>query len=103
HLPPNLLRGDGRYALGDLVPLAAIKRVHIRRVLDATGTIKGAAAVLGINPTTLARRLKREAANDGIHCSDDLHAGGLTGSPRPAALGAPVPDAASSNEYDLEA
>jgi NtrC-family two-component system response regulator AlgB len=63
HLPPNLLRGESGYSIGDLVPLETIEGMHIRRVLDTTGTIKGAAAVLGINPSTVARWLRRADGN----------------------------------------
>jgi NtrC-family two-component system response regulator AlgB len=59
-LPPNLVKEDRAYSLGDLVPLETIEEMHIRGVLASTGTIKGAAAVLRINPSTVARRLKRE-------------------------------------------
>ena len=64
HLPPNLLQGDREHAIGDLVALDTIEQLHIKSVLSTTGTIKGAAAVLGINPSTLSRRLKREDGED---------------------------------------
>jgi NtrC-family two-component system response regulator AlgB len=63
-LPPNLLKEERPYSLGDLVPLETIEEIHIRGVLATTGTIKGAAAVLGINPSTVARRLKRDEETD---------------------------------------
>jgi NtrC-family two-component system response regulator AlgB len=59
HLPPNLMLEERAHSVGDLVPLETIEEMHIRSVLATTGTIKGAAAVLGINPSTLSRRLKR--------------------------------------------
>ena len=59
HLPPNLLRGPARYHIGDLVPLDTIEDLHMRRVLDSTGSIKGAAAVLGIGVSTMVRWMKR--------------------------------------------
>ena len=77
HLPPNLLRGESGYSIGDLVPLETIEGMHIRRVLDTTGTIKGAAAVLGINPSTVARWLRRA---DGV-ANSGTAAAGLSGAP----------------------
>jgi NtrC-family two-component system response regulator AlgB len=62
HLPPNLLAERQAHAIGDLVPLEKIEGMHIRSVLSSAGTIKGAAAILGINPSTLARWLKRTEA-----------------------------------------
>jgi NtrC-family two-component system response regulator AlgB len=59
HLPPNLVRTPGGSSIGDLVPLETIEDLHVRSVLASVGTIKGAAAVLDINPSTIARRLKR--------------------------------------------
>jgi len=47
HFPPNLLNRPDAYKLGDLVPLDTIEDVHIRRVLESTGSIKGAAANSG--------------------------------------------------------
>jgi two-component system, NtrC family, response regulator AlgB len=46
-------------ALGDLEPLAAIEQEHIRRVLARTGSLREAAAVLGIDQATLWRRRKQ--------------------------------------------
>jgi NtrC-family two-component system response regulator AlgB len=62
HLPPNLLSERQAHSIGDLVPLEKIEGMHIRSVLSSAGTIKGAAAILGINPSTLARWLKRTEA-----------------------------------------
>jgi NtrC-family two-component system response regulator AlgB len=59
HFPPNLLSGATSYGIGDLVPLDTIEDLHIRRVLDSTGSIKGAAAVLGIGVSTMVRWMKR--------------------------------------------
>lgn len=59
HLPPNLTKELHLHSIGDLVPLEIIEGIHLRSVLATTGTIKGAAAILGINPSTLSRRLKR--------------------------------------------
>ena len=59
HFPPNLLRNSGKYGIGDLVPLDTIEDLHIQRVLDSTGSIKGAAAVLGIGVSTMVRWMKR--------------------------------------------
>jgi NtrC-family two-component system response regulator AlgB len=65
-MPPGLPApepGDGSAAgapgLGDLVPLADIEQEHVRRVLARTGSMREAAAVLGIDPATLWRRRKR--------------------------------------------
>jgi NtrC-family two-component system response regulator AlgB len=49
----------GPMALGDLAPLAAIEQEHIRRVLARTGSLREAAAVLGIDQATLWRRRKQ--------------------------------------------
>ena len=59
HLPPNLLNGPTKYGIGDLVSLDTIEDLHIQRVLDSTGSIKGAAAVLGIGVSTMVRWMKR--------------------------------------------
>jgi hypothetical protein len=45
-----------------LVPLDTIEDLHIQRVLDSTGSIKGAAAVLGIGVSTMVRWMKRSKA-----------------------------------------
>jgi NtrC-family two-component system response regulator AlgB len=60
HFPPDLLQRDAAYHLGDLVPLDTIEQLHVRRVLASTGSIKGAAAVLGVNEKTVRRWLKRD-------------------------------------------
>jgi NtrC-family two-component system response regulator AlgB len=60
-LPPDVRGGDDGAAShmpGDLVPLRAIEDQHIRRVLATVGNARAAAAVLGIDPSTLWRRLR---------------------------------------------
>jgi len=59
HLPPNLLAGATTYGIGDLVSLETIDNLHIQRVLESTGSIRGAAAVLGIGVSTIVRWMKR--------------------------------------------
>ncbi len=61
-LPPDV-RGAGgddgaAHMPGDLVPLRAIEDQHIRRVLATVGNTRAAAAVLGIDPSTLWRRMR---------------------------------------------
>jgi NtrC-family two-component system response regulator AlgB len=58
YLPPALSPTPGRTELGDLVPLARIEELHIRRVLASTHSLEEAARVLGIDPATLWRRRK---------------------------------------------
>ncbi len=63
------LRLDGRVAGrddgGELVPLEEVERRHIARVLRAVGGNRGAAArILGIDRTTLYRRLRQIASID---------------------------------------
>jgi NtrC-family two-component system response regulator AlgB len=62
HFPPNLLNAPAKFGIGDLVPLDTIEDLHIQRVLDSTGSIKGAAAVLGIGVSTMVRWMKRSKA-----------------------------------------
>jgi NtrC-family two-component system response regulator AlgB len=64
HFPPDLLQRDAAYHVGDLVPLDTIEQLHVRRVLASTGSIKGAAAVLGVNEKTVRRWLKRDGNGD---------------------------------------
>jgi NtrC-family two-component system response regulator AlgB len=45
--------------LGDLAPLSAIEQEHIRRVLARGGSLREAAAILGIDQATLWRRRKQ--------------------------------------------
>jgi NtrC-family two-component system response regulator AlgB len=49
----------GEVRLGDLAPLSAIEQEHIRKVLARTGSLREAAAVLGIDQATLWRRRKQ--------------------------------------------
>jgi hypothetical protein len=46
--------------IGDRVTLKEIARAHIRYWLEKTGTIKGAAAVVGIKAGSLSRKIERE-------------------------------------------
>jgi NtrC-family two-component system response regulator AlgB len=59
HLPPNLLSAPATYSIGDLVPMETVQDLHIRGVVASTRSIRSAAAVLGIHPDTIVRRLKR--------------------------------------------
>lgn len=63
HFPPNMLNTADSYRLGDLVPLDTIEDVHIKRVLESTGSIKGAAAALGIGVSTMVRWIKRTSTS----------------------------------------
>jgi NtrC-family two-component system response regulator AlgB len=45
--------------LGDLAPLSSVEQEHIRRVLARTSSLREAAAILGIDQTTLWRRRKQ--------------------------------------------
>jgi NtrC-family two-component system response regulator AlgB len=47
------------FVVGDFVPLNTVEDLHIRRVYESAGSIKGAARILGIHETTMARWLKR--------------------------------------------
>jgi NtrC-family two-component system response regulator AlgB len=49
----------GELQLGDLAPLSAIEQEHIRRVLARGGSLREAAAILGIDQATLWRRRKQ--------------------------------------------
>jgi NtrC-family two-component system response regulator AlgB len=60
--PPSAGREQAAAApvqLGDLAPLSEIEQEHIRRVLARTGSLREAAAVLGIDQATLWRRRKQ--------------------------------------------
>ncbi len=59
HLPPNLLNPSPQYAVGDLVPLENIERSHVLQVVASTRSLRRAAAILGIDTSTLCRWLKR--------------------------------------------
>jgi NtrC-family two-component system response regulator AlgB len=61
-LPANLLNSPVLHAVGDLVPLEVIEQLHIRKVVDSMPTITSAAAVLGVHPGTVLRRLKKTAS-----------------------------------------
>lgn len=64
----------GGYAIGDLVPLDVIEELHIRKVLATARTTRRASAILGINPSTLFRKLRRlrgEAEAESKDDSDD--------------------------------
>jgi two-component system, NtrC family, response regulator AlgB len=58
HFSLTHTNGNG-CSVGDLVPLETVTDQHIRRVLASTHSLEAAAAVLGINPSTLWRRRKR--------------------------------------------
>jgi NtrC-family two-component system response regulator AlgB len=45
--------------IGDLAPLSSVEQEHIRRVLARTSSLREAAAILGIDQTTLWRRRKQ--------------------------------------------
>jgi NtrC-family two-component system response regulator AlgB len=59
HLPPNLLSAPAAYSIGDLVSMDTIQDAHIRMVVASTRSLRSAAAVLGMHPDTIVRRLKR--------------------------------------------
>ncbi len=50
--------GAASHVPGDLVPLREIEDLHIRRVVAAVGNARAAAAVLGIDPSTVWRRIR---------------------------------------------
>ena len=52
-------QGDAFYAGGGAVTLEQLEAEHIRRVLATTPTMEQAAAILGIDPSTLYRKRKR--------------------------------------------
>ena len=57
HLPPQMLcRPD--CSAENLMPLGALQEMHIRRVLQTAKSMEAAAAILGVDPTTLWRRRK---------------------------------------------
>jgi len=63
HLPPNLLGAPSAFSIGDLVPMETIQEMHIRGVVASTRSIRSAAAVLGMHPDTIVRRLKRNGSD----------------------------------------
>jgi NtrC-family two-component system response regulator AlgB len=77
HFPPNFSNFSPAYQPGDLVPLDTIEDLHIRGVMAAAGTVKGAASILGINYSTLWRRLRKNASASSTSDSPD------TSSPEP--------------------
>ncbi|HUB24331.1 MAG TPA: sigma-54 dependent transcriptional regulator, partial [Tepidisphaeraceae bacterium] len=62
HLPPNLLNESPTYSVGDLVPLEAIERSHVERVVASTRSLRRAAQILGVDSSTLCRWMKRYGA-----------------------------------------
>lgn len=59
-LPPSLGRPpEAGIDVGARVTLEQLEEEHVRRILSATATIEEAAAVLGIDPSTLWRKRKR--------------------------------------------
>ncbi len=64
HLPPNLANSEQNYNVGDLVDLHTIEELHIRRVIAASRSVRRAASILGIDPATLYRRIKRHGVSD---------------------------------------
>jgi NtrC-family two-component system response regulator AlgB len=57
-LPENIVPSAGCQGVGDLVSLAAIEEIHIKKILQKTSSIQEAADILGIDQTTLWRRRK---------------------------------------------
>jgi two-component system, NtrC family, response regulator AlgB len=78
-LPANLLNSaasspPAAASVGDLVSLETIEQLHIRKVVDSMPTISSAAAVLGVHPGTVLRRLKKsEAAGAAAAAAPTLH------------------------------
>jgi two-component system, NtrC family, response regulator AlgB len=64
HLPPNLLNDSPTYSVGDLVPLEAIERSHVERVVAATRSLRRAALILGVDSSTLCRWMKKYGVAD---------------------------------------
>ncbi|MCR4317073.1 MAG: sigma-54 dependent transcriptional regulator [Planctomycetes bacterium] len=57
-LPASVLPAEAAPRLGDLLTLAEIDEIHIRKVIAATSSLAEAAEVLGIDQATLWRRRK---------------------------------------------
>jgi NtrC-family two-component system response regulator AlgB len=57
-LPDSVVPADASPKVGDMISLATIEELHIRRVLASTGSLQEAADVLGIDQATLWRRRK---------------------------------------------
>jgi NtrC-family two-component system response regulator AlgB len=72
-------RDNGKTAApqpGDLVPLEKLEEYHIRKVLERTGSVAGAARVLGIDQATIYRKRKRmesEHKNPEAEPAGELH------------------------------
>jgi DNA-binding NtrC family response regulator len=64
HLPPNLLNATPAYSVGDLVPLETIKRSHVMQVVASTRSLRRAAWILGVDPSSLCRWMQRYGASD---------------------------------------
>jgi two-component system, NtrC family, response regulator AlgB len=66
HLPAELISGRiagagepaAGHAIGDLVPLELVETEHIRRVLASAQTVRRAAAILEVDPSTVFRKLR---------------------------------------------
>ncbi len=59
-LPSQVRRPtDGAMEVGGRVPLEALEAEHVRRVLAATPALDDAAAILGIDPSTLYRKRRK--------------------------------------------
>jgi NtrC-family two-component system response regulator AlgB len=71
HLPPNLLGTPASFSIGDLVPMETVQEMHIRGVVASTRSIRSAAAVLGMHPDTIVRRLKRNGPDPSRIRADD--------------------------------
>jgi NtrC-family two-component system response regulator AlgB len=72
HLPPNLLNTASNVAIGDLIPLAIVEELHVRRVVAAARSMRQAASILGIDAGTVVRRMKRyETAGGAGEATDD--------------------------------
>ncbi len=57
-LPLHIAPAEGSPAIGELVTLARIEELHIRRVIARTASLQEAANILGIDQATLWRRRK---------------------------------------------
>jgi len=59
-------------AIGDLIPLAIVEELHVRRVVAAARSMRQAASILGIDAGTVVRRMKRyETAGGAGEATDD--------------------------------
>ena len=61
-LPPGLGSRPARLEVGGRVSLEDLEAEHIRRLLAATPSLEEAAAVLGIDASTLYRKRKKREA-----------------------------------------